>query len=211
MKMRLYYLLIAAAGMVSCSPKSAEPVELFNGQDLTGWVAVSADTTAVSPFSVADGCIRVSGAPFGYLRTAEAYGDYRLHVEWRWIGEPSNSGLFQRIQEGDGIWPTLIECQLQAGNAGDLLALNGAPLDGAVSEGGSVPVLKRHGESSERPAGEWNEAEIECRGDRITVRINGVLQNECTGANTRGYLALQSEGGPLEFRNIRLTPLENAQ
>ena len=205
--MRFFYLLALAAGLVSCGQKATYPVELFNGEDLAGWVAVMADSTAASPFSVADGCIRVAGEPFGYLRTAEPYGDYRLHVEWRWIGRPSNSGLFQRIQEGDGIWPTLIECQLEAGNAGDLLSLNGAPIDGAEPMGPSVSILKHRGESSERPVGEWNEAEIECRGDRITVRINGVLQNECTGAHTRGYLALQSEGGPLEFRNVRLTPL----
>ena len=118
--MRFFYLLALAAGLVSCGQKATSPVELFNGEDLAGWVAVTADSTAASPFSVADGCIRVAGEPFGYLRTAEPYGDYRLHVEWRWIGRPSNSGLFQRIQEGDGIWPTLIECQLEAGNAGDL-------------------------------------------------------------------------------------------
>lgn len=208
MKMRFACFVMLAAGLVACGQRTTPSVELFNGHDLTGWVAVTADSTAVSPFSVAEGCIRVAGQPFGYLRTAEAYGDYRLHVEWRWIGQPSNSGLFQRIQEGDGIWPTLIECQLEAGNAGDLLSLNGAPIDGAEPMSPSVLILKNRGESSERPAGEWNEADIECRGDRITVRINGVLQNECTGADTRGYLALQSEGGPLEFRNVRLTPLD---
>lgn len=207
MKMRFACFVMLAAGLVACGQQTTPSVELFNGEDLTGWVAVTADSTAASPFSVAEGCIRVAGQPFGYLRTAEAYGDYRLHVEWRWIGQPSNSGLFQRIQEGDGIWPTLIECQLEAGNAGDLLSLNGAPIDGAEPMGPSVSILKRQGESAERPAGEWNEADIECRGDRITVRINGVQQNECTGVHTRGYLALQSEGGPLEFRNVRLTPL----
>ena len=208
MKMRFACFVMLAAGLVACGQQTTPSVELFNGEDLTGWVAVTADSTAASPFSVAEGCIRVAGQPFGYLRTAEAYGDYRLHVEWRWIGQPSNSGLFQRIQEGDGIWPTLIECQLEAGNAGDLLSLNGAPIDGAEPMSPSVLILKNRGESSERPAGEWNEADIECRGDRITVRINGVLQNECTGADTCGYLALQSAGGPLEFRNVRLTPLD---
>ena len=67
---------------------------------------------------------------------------------------------------------------------------------------------KRVGGASEKPAGEWNEAEVICKGDRITVYVNGVLQNECSGVNTRGYIALQSEGGPLEFRNIYLTEVE---
>ena len=208
MKMRFACFVMLAAGLVACGQQTTPSVELFNGHDLTGWVAVTADSTAVSPFSVAEGCIRVAGQPFGYLRTAEAYGDYRLHVEWRWIGQPSNSGLFQRIQEGDGIWPTLIECQLEAGNAGDLLSLNGAPIDGAEPMSPSVLILKNRGESSERPAGEWNEADIVCTGGKITVYINGELQNEATSEYKNGYIALQSEGGPIEFRNIYLTSVE---
>ena len=78
--MRFFYLLVLAAGLVSCGQKATSPVELFNGEDLAGWVAVTADSTAASPFSVADGCIRVAGEPFGYLRTAEPYGDYGLRT-----------------------------------------------------------------------------------------------------------------------------------
>lgn len=44
-------------------------------------------------------------------------------------------------------------------------------------------------------------------GDHIAVCVNGVLQNECTGSVRSGYIALQSEGGPVEFRNIWLTRL----
>ena len=38
-----------------------------------------------------------------------------------------------------------------------------------------------------------------------TVYINGKLQNECTTNTTDGYIALQSEGGPIEFRNLYIT------
>lgn len=200
-------LLALAVGAVSCGGDAK--TELFNGRDLTGWVCVTAGgPVAAEVFTVQDGCIRVAGQPFGFLRTAEQYGDYRLHAEWRWIGKPSNSGLFQRIQEGDELWPSLIECQLESGNAGDLLGLGGATIAGVESPEGGVPVKKRVGGASEKPAGEWNEAEVICKGDRITVYVNGVLQNECSGVNTRGYIALQSEGGPLEFRNIYLTEVE---
>ena len=200
-------LLALAVGAVSCGGDAN--TELFNGRDLTGWVCVTAGGPAAAEvFTVQDGCIRVAGQPFGFLRTAEQYGDYRLHAEWRWIGKPSNSGLFQRIQEGDELWPSLIECQLESGNAGDLLGLGGATMAGVESPEGGVPVKKRVGGASEKPAGEWNEAEVICKGDRITVYVNGVLQNECSGVNTRGYIALQSEGGPLEFRNIYLTEVE---
>ena len=204
----LFAVLVSALTVSSCcnDPKT----ELFNGRDLSGWVCVTDPAGGADPaktFSVADGHIRISGSPFGYMRTAEQYGDYRLHVEWRWIGEATNSGLFQRVQEGDKLWPDAIECQLQAGNAGDLLALGGAGIAGAESNG-RISIKKRTGDDCEKPAGEWNEAEIVCVGDYIAVYINGTLQNECTGANRKGYIALQSEGGPVEFRNVYLTDAE---
>ena len=55
--------------------------------------------------------------------------------------------------------------------------------------------------------GEWNEADIECIGHHMKVYINGVLQNEADGQFDRGFIALQSEGGPLQFRNITLTEI----
>ena len=43
----------------------------------------------------------------------------------------------------------------------------------------------------------------------MTVYINGELQNRITGvSNNKGYIGLQSEGGPIEFRRVELTPLE---
>ena len=117
-----------------------------------------------------------------------------------------NSGIFQRVQAGDRLWPEAVECKLQAGRAGDLLGLGGAKIAGAESNG-RVFIKPRSGGECERPAGEWNCAEIVCVGDHIAVCVNGVLQNECTGSVRSGYIALQSEGGPVEFRNIWLTRL----
>ena len=72
------------------------------------------------------------------MRTEETYDDYRLHVEWRWIGEATNSGIFQRVQEGDKVWPQGIECQLMAGRAGDLVLLGGARADGSNPSANSL-------------------------------------------------------------------------
>ena len=198
-------LLALAVGAVSCGGDAK--TELFNGRDLTGWVCVTAGgPVAAEVFTVQDGCIRVAGQPFGFLRTAEQYGDYRLHAEWRWIGKPSNSGLFQRIQEGDELWPSLIECQLESGNAGDLLGLGGATMAGVESPEGGVPVKKRVGGASEKPAGEWNEANIYVKDGKINVYINGVYQNTGWNKQKDGYIGLQSEGKEVEFRNVTITP-----
>ena len=180
-------------------------VSLFNGKDLSGWVPVTESDSEEPVFKVEDGCIVVSGKPNGYLRTARQYGDYSLHVEWKWVGSGTNSGIFQRIQEGDKVWPTAYECQLMAGRAGDIVSLGGArikevPYDPAVK----FPMKKRvhSGAQIELPDGEWNRAEIICKGDKMMVYINGSLENEATLSYKTGYIALQSEGGPLAFRNI---------
>lgn len=201
----LFVALVCALALGSCGGNAR--TELFNGKDLAGWVCVVdslGEVPAGEVFTVRDGNVRIAGQPFGYMRTARQYGDYRLHAEWRWIGEATNSGIFQRVQAGDRLWPEAVECQLQAGRAGDLLGLGGAAIDGA-EQNGRISIKRRAGGDCERPAGEWNRAEIVCVGGYMAVYINGELQNECTGLRCRGHIALQSEGGPVEFRNIWLT------
>ena len=58
-------------------------------------------------------------------------------------------------------------------------------------------------------AGEWNSADIICEGHLIRVFINGVLKNEAHYVGTEGHIAIQSEGGPLEVRNVYVKPVKN--
>jgi hypothetical protein len=53
--------------------------------------------------------------------------------------------------------------------------------------------------------GEWNKAKIEVKSGVITIYINGELQNKGTNKVKKGYIGLQSEGGPIQFRNMKLT------
>jgi hypothetical protein len=69
-------------------------------------------------------------------------------------------------------------------------------------------VAPRKQQSSEKPAGQWNTYEIYCEKDTIRCSVNGVLQNEGTAATlTAGWICLQSEGSPIEFRNIYIETL----
>ena len=197
--------VVAVLLMTACGEGNTKK-ELFNGKDLAGWVCFLDPTSNVATqevYGVKDGNIHIKGMPFGYMRTAEKYGDYKLHVEWRWVGEGTNSGIFQRVQEGDKIWPESIEVQLCSGKAGDYVMLGGSKISDIECKG-EFPVKDRNGDF-EKPVGEWNTAEIICEGKTVTVYINGQLQNKCTGEHTEGSIALQSEGGPIEFRNIYLT------
>ena len=203
MKTNIFLTLAVFMTVLASCGNKVQKADLFNGEDLSGWEWVSNpdnDVPLAEICSVVDGNLRIAGRPFGYLRTAEKYSDMKLHAEWRWVGEGTNSGLFIRVQEGDVLWPNAIECQLCNGKAGDFVMLGGSKIQ-EVECVGAFPVKDRIGDY-ENPVGEWNVAEIVCQGNKITVYINGKLQNECTCDSVDGYVAFQSEGGPIEFRNI---------
>ena len=208
MKNKLFLSAVVLLAVLSSCGNGLQKTDLFNGKDLSGWEWVAnpeSDVPVSDICTVVDGNLRVAGRPFGYLRTAEKYGDVRLHTEWRWVGEGTNSGLFVRVQDGDVLWPNALECQLCSGKAGDLVMLGGSKIQ-EVECVGAFPVKDRAGDY-ENAVGEWNVAEVVCEGNKITIYINGQLQNECTCDSVDGYIALQSEGGPIEFRNIFIEKL----
>jgi hypothetical protein len=201
----------------TAAPSVAGEVRLFNGKDLSGWTGFldkkgpneAGTLKAEDVWTVHDGVLRCSGVPNGYLRTQADYGDYVLKLEWRWAEKPGNSGVFLRIMGEDGIWPKTIEAQLKSGDAGDLILANGATLEtDPARRDPANPRHRRKIKAAEKPVGEWNEYEIRVHRDRIVVKMNGELVNEGTGAEpVAGKIGLQSEGSPVEFRNIRLTTL----
>ena len=141
-------------------------------------------TPAIDPstvFKVVNGVIHISGNPFGYMRTIETYSDYKLHVEWRYPVEASNSGVFVHAQQPDSIWLKCIECQLKSGSAGDFVCMNGSDMTERTDK--TKMSVKKLAESSEKPIGEWNTMEVICKGNTIEVSVNGILQNK--GANLK--------------------------
>jgi hypothetical protein len=203
---KIVALSLAVLLLASCGERQTQ---LFNGKDLSGWVLhvnPESEVPATDVFGVQDGVITIAGEPFGYMMTEQSFGDYKLHVEWRWVGEPSNSGLFQRCIPTEGVWPDCAEVNLMAGRAGDMISLSETPFDELKETGGRF--LRSEAESAEKPAGEWNTPEIICQGTHIQAWINGVLMNEAHFSRTEGPIALQSEGGPLEIRNVYLVPVK---
>ncbi len=213
--MKSIALLCLSLTVLSCS--SDKKIELFNGQDLDNWniIVDSEDGEPKDLFYVEDGVMHTLGDPFGYIRTKESYSNYKLHVEWRWTGEPSNSGVLTNIQGKEMIFPHCIEAQLMNGNAGDIVLMGkGAGItvrDSAymvTSEERRYMAIPKFEESSENAAGEWNSYDITSLDGTLELRVNGVLQNTGTDMTlTEGNIALQSEGSPLQFRNIYLQPL----
>ena len=208
---KISIVIITTLAFVSCA--FSQTRELFNGTDLSGWnlfLDPSSDANPADVFQAKDGVINISGKPFGYMYTKEKFENFRLHIEWRWPETPSNSGIFIFTQE-PAYWANCIEVQLRAGSAGDFVLMGGADMKEFKlpenKERPKFPILAKFTKSNENPAGEWNNATITAKNGVIEVFINGTLQNRGTSLNKNGHISLQSEGGPIQFRNIRLTPL----
>jgi hypothetical protein len=194
-----------------------EPTALFNGRDLSGWTFHLADPNVAMDevWSVSDGVLACKGQPAGYLLTKkDDFKNYVLTLEWRWPREGGNNGVLVHVTKpGElGVWPKCLEVQLASGDAGDFWVI-GTTIDVEKPEGrieGRRHKNLRDGD--EKPPGEWNQMEITCRGDEVLVKVNGKLVNHATHVSqTRGAIALQSEGTPIEFRRVELTSLRDGE
>jgi hypothetical protein len=226
--MRLPARLALAAllpALVPAAARSAEPVALFNGRDLSGWSHFLVDPAVgmKDVWSVEKGVLVCKGTPLGYLHTTTDHESFRLVVEWRWapgaaarLGTTPNSGVLLRVTGEPRAIPRAYEAQLRSGDAGDLYGFWGLPLEGDAARrreakghemlGDMVGFTKA--EAAERPEGEWNVYEITVDGPAITLVVNGRKVNEATGAKVfPGRVGLQSEGGEIHFRKVELTPI----
>ncbi|MGE4618586.1 MAG: DUF1080 domain-containing protein [Planctomycetota bacterium] len=207
----------------------SEPLPLFNGTDLTGWytdVPAADQSPTVPPSFVVEKSMLVSmGNPQGHLITDDSYSNYQLVVEYRWVEKPGNCGILVHASTPRRLYsmfPQSIECQLYVGNAGDfwcigediqvdnMVARRGPTEKWGVDEGKNRRI-RNLTDDSEKPAGEWNQMVIQCKGNDIVVWVNGDLVNhgyDCTASS--GKIAIQAEGAPVQFRRIDLSPLPDS-
>jgi hypothetical protein len=177
---------------------------LFNGKDLAGWVPVlqtgenthrryrEHEVGEQSTFFVKDGMLMTTGKPNGYVRTADVYDNFVFHVEIRYT-QQGNTGVLIHVQQ-DAVWPKGIECQGYQSHMGRIF-----PIVGATMEGGEMI------HAAAKPTGEWNTYDVYSEEGRVATVLNGAIVGLGSNANPRvGHIALQSEGVPVEFRNIRV-------
>jgi hypothetical protein len=192
------------------SKSKSKPISLFNGKDFDGWHMYLKDAQ-VDPktvWKVQDGAIWCKGEPLGYLRTTKKYENFKLTVEWRWPETPTNSGVLLRINGEDKDFPLCMEAQLKHQRAGDVVGMGCDFKENKRPAGEFFRHAPRQHDTNEKKAGAWNTYEIICKGDTMELRVNGLLQNTATGIDLpAGYIGLQSEGSPIMFKNIKLTPL----
>ncbi len=208
--------------------KTPQTIDLFNGKDLSGWVAdvPEKDTNADAPdsFIVRDGLLVSMGNPRGHLLTQRRFKDYRLTVEYRFVGAGGNGGVLVHASTPRALYkmfPQSIEVQLQSGDAGDFWCIHEditvedmetrRPREKGNAWGGKEGDARRIlnlTDSSEHPLGQWNSMEIEAKANSLTVWVNGDLVNRGSRSTaSEGQIAIQAEGTEMEFRKLQLTPL----
>ena len=194
-------LLLVAALTSACATSQAMPT------------VTVAELPQVPTLLQTPAAVSVPGA-FDSARALEYNRKLSVDIGKRVAGTPGgNSGVLVHANEPGAlnIWPRSLEAQLNHLNAGDIWVI---PADTKITiENADKRVQgRRHfnlTDDSEKPIGEWNDYEITCNGDELTIKVNGVLVNHATKCSlTKGAICLQSEGAEIHFRDIRLTPLK---
>lgn len=178
----------------AAAPVWGAPVKLLNGKDLTGWTTLG---EGKNQWEVVGGVLRnkASGTD---LVTENKFTDFKLHLEFRYP-KGSNSGVYLR-----GRYEVQVE-----DTPGTEPKIDGI---GAVY-GHLIP-----NELAARGPDTWQSYDITLIGRRVTIVLNGktiiadqVIPGITGGAldsdeGSAGPLFLQGDHGPVEYRNIVITP-----
>jgi hypothetical protein len=226
MKTFLITIWLATACVAAVAAEDEEFAPLFNGRDLSGWVNANC---APDTWSVREGMIHCTGRPTGALRTDRQYENFVLELEWRHLSRSGNSGVFIWASPiaAPGV-PFLrgIEVQvLDHGYAEDFEKQNGKKPDWFTTHGDVFPIhgatmnpFGRHNgdrsfPSEDRSKGtpEWNHYRILCTNGVLRLSVNGKEVSGGEDCNYRkGYIGLESEGAPVDFRNLRIKELPSS-
>jgi hypothetical protein len=220
LKLRFTLLCAALACYLALAPARAQAVEgeftpIVGGKDLSGWVVegrkdyqVGQKTTPI--WTLQDGEIRCAGKGYGFLRYDEKLCDHIVRLEYN-MNPGCNSGIGIRGVKFTG------QSKTRPSFAGfELQILDDA---GSKCTNHSSMSLYRYiaaKENAVKPAGQWNQIEIEIRGPRTKVTLNGKLMHDVDQSSNKairskplcGYFSLQNHGHPIRFRNIELLRIE---
>ncbi|HEV3166718.1 MAG TPA: DUF1080 domain-containing protein [Isosphaeraceae bacterium] len=245
----------AVAALGQDTPEKGRWISLFNGKDLEGWTVkikgYEPGDNYGKTFRVEDGLLKVSydqypkfDAKFGHLFTKHKYSNYRLRVEYRFVGEqceggPSwalrNSGAMIHSQSPESMrkdqdFPVSIEVQLLGGSG------KGERPTGNVCTPGTNIVMRdklitqhcTNSSSKTYNGDQWVTVEVEVHGNGLIKHLvdgETVMEYEKAQLDEKdpdgrslikdgelmlhdGYIALQSESHPIEFRKVEILPLD---
>jgi hypothetical protein len=178
----------------TAEPVWDKPITLFNGKDLSGWHALG---TKKNQWIVENGALKSpeSGAN---ICTDQKFTDFKLHIEFR-LPPGSNSGVYLR-----GRYEAQVEDSF--GKAPYSIYLGGI-------YGFLDPLIQ-----AAKPSGEWQTYDIILVGRKVSVTLNGqkvIIEQNIPGITggamdsdeeNPGPIMFQGDHGPVEYRNIEITP-----
>ena len=176
--------------------------------------------------------IHDKGTPVGVIRTAKPVRNFELVVEWRHLKSAGNSGVFVWVPEKalEGLKPGHLpaggievqildhgyaeQYQKRSGKKGDWFTTNGDVFAVGTSKMKPFPPLSPDGSRSfptknlSLGLDQWNHYYVRGVNGEVRLWVNG---EEVSGGSdckpASGFLCLESEGSPVEFKEIRLREL----
>jgi hypothetical protein len=212
-------LLLIATGAASGEETSASP---FDGKSMAGWTTLDGKPVTQG-WEVVDGTIHLKkdGKRAGHIVTAKEYGDFDLKFEWK-IAERGNSGIKYRVRSYGG---KILGCEYQVY---DDQATKGK-VKPKNSAGALYDLYEPNDAKHLKPAGEYNQARIVVKGDKIEHWLNGALIVSATvgdeewkrrvaaskfsdvndfSLSPRGKIMLTDHGSEVWYRNFVFVPAE---
>lgn len=178
------------------------------------------------------GEVHCKGTPVGVTRSTKQITNFELVAQWRHLKSGGNSGIFVWASEEalrdlppNRLPPGGIEVQvLDHGYAEQYEKSTGKKPDWFTTHGDVFPVGKSKMTPFEPTApkgnrsfprknlskgvGEWNHYYIRAINGEVRLWVNGEEVSGGTNCEPRtGYLCLESEGAPVEFKNLRIREL----
>lgn len=201
-----------------------------------GWKALTGEDFAnvnceADTWNWEEGFAHCTGQPVGVTRTKKQYTNFELVVEWRHLRSGGNSGVFVWVPEkslkalGPGKLPHGIEVQVldhgyaesyqkRTGKVADWFTTNGDVFAVGDSQMTPFPPLSPNGNRSfpsknmSKGVGQWNHYYIRAINGEVRLWVNGEEVSGGTACKpSSGYLCLESEGSPIDFRNLRIREL----
>jgi hypothetical protein len=217
----LSFACVALVSLGAAAQDATRFVDLFNGKDLSGWVNVN---TAPDTWKARDGLLVCSGRPIGVMRSEKQYENFVLHIEWMHMEAGGNSGVFvwsDSVPDSESRLPNGVEVQMLELEWPNLNKKDGvtppiAYVHGELFGVGGVKTTPDNprGERSKsienrcKGKGEWNTYDVVAVDGVIKLAVNGKFVNGISrSTKKKGYLCLESEGGEIHFRNIRILEL----
>jgi Domain of Unknown Function (DUF1080) len=179
-----------------------------------------------------DGSVRCTGLPIGVTRSQKQYTNFELVAEWNHEKTAGNSGIFvwtpEKALEGlkkNSLPPTGMEVQVldhgyteqyekSSKKKADWFTTNGDIFPVGPSKWKPFPPTSPNGTRSfprknlSKGIGLWNHYYVRAINGELRLWVNGEEVSGGNGIEPRsGYLCLESEGSPIDFRNIRIREL----